>query len=180
MWHFLPTDGKHLVVGDGTELSGTESPIVNSMIPESQHCAGALLERILVGGSRLSKGWFTPQIFPENRSKILSKIGPFKVWSEPFQPDHAFWAKNPCLVSPCLDLPDFHHYILISEELEKAVAISEIFSGVLGRKIPGKFRKDFAQIANFWDWERQTCREPWVDTPLDLVPPSVQGVFLDK
>ena len=71
-------------------------------------------------------------------------------------------------------------------KLEKAVAVSGIRSGVLEEncgKVPGNLLKKFSRIAKcykFWDFghrERQTCREPWADTPGTLSQPSVRGVF---
>ena len=65
-------------------------------------------------------------------------------------------------------------------------SISGVCSGVLqgnSGKVPGKLLENFSRIAKcykFWDFghrERQTCREPWVDTAGTLSPPSVRGVF---
>ena len=51
------------------------------------------------------------------------------------------------------------------------------------RKIAGKFFLRLAKCYKFQDFghlERQTCREPWVDTAGTLSPPSVRGVFWNR
>ena len=59
-------------------------------------------------------------------------------------------------------------------KLEKAVAVSGISLGVPGENL-GNSRENLSHLAEclkFWsfaDQNRQTCREPWVDTALNLV-----------
>ena len=94
---------------------------------------------------------------------------------------HLYKQKGPC----------FTRHLTV-RQLEKAVGGSGNFwnfSGVpeqTSRKVPGKLLEKFPRIANFYKFqgfghrERQTCREPWVDTALDLVPHSVWGVFRNR
>ena len=71
-------------------------------------------------------------------------------------------------------------------KLEKAVAVSGVWSGLSEEnsgKVQGQLREKLfrsAKCYKFLDFghrERQTCREPWVDTAWTLSPPSVR-VFL--
>ena len=70
-------------------------------------------------------------------------------------------------------------------KLEKAVAVSGVFAGVLEEssgKVPGNFSR-IAKCCKFQDFghrERQTCREPWVHTAGTLSLPSVRGVFRNR
>ena len=63
------------------------------------------------------------------------------------------------------------------------VLFPPLIRALLG-KVPGKSLEKITRIAKcykFWDfghWERQTCREPWVDTAWTLSPPSVRDAFL--
>ena len=60
-----------------------------------------------------------------------------------------------------------------------------LFGGSWG-KLPGKMLEKITRVAKgyqFWDFrhrERQTCREPWVDTAWTWPPPSVRGVFWNR
>ena len=70
-------------------------------------------------------------------------------------------------------------------KLEKAVAVLGISLGVPEKqKNSGNNAGFFSQIAKcskFYDFrhrERQTCREPWVDTGLHLFPTFCAGCFL--
>ena len=64
-------------------------------------------------------------------------------------------------------------------KLEMAVAISEIFSDVSegnSEKVFPEWR-DALKFQDLARRDRRSCREPWVDNALDLLPPSVHGVF---
>ena len=69
------------------------------------------------------------------------------------------------------------------------MAVSGVCSGGCGARFPGKFQgnlrdrlfpnRENASNSRIWEGHRegQTCREPWVDTALDLAPTCCPGCF---